>query len=831
MNCTNTFNVFKRETAAYFNAPIAYIFTIVFILLSSSLYMAQFFVVGVADMRPFFLILPYILAVFMPAVTMRLWAEEKRGNTLELLLTFPMRTQDIVIGKFKASFLFYLAALAGTLPIPVMLEVLGNPDPGMMLGGYLGAIFLGAFYLAIGIFISGFCRDQIVAFILAMVVCFGLHLIGTDFMASSIDSWMPGFGSFLSQFLGSAGHFESFAKGVMDSRDILYFVVGIVIFLALNGVWLEGRMKPGSKKLFTAAAVISIGIFLTGNWFLSGISMGRYDLTEGKIYTTSEATKRILKGLKVPVTAKFYVSPVDKMPTGMKTLEQDVIDKLDELRIAANGNFQYKIFHMEAANVMSREAGQEESLEQQLEKKGIQPYQVRAIEADEVQVRLVYSALTLAYKEKAEEIIPRITPDNMHEMEYRVMSKVFRMTMPEMPAITLVAPFEEKQLDPQMASLLKQLGGQVPEAYREDAFELLERALQYEGYNVTRIKKISKEEPIPAGTKTLVMVGPESLSERERYEINRFLHGGGTLFLAVQQYQYQYDMTGGSLKIVPQKMNPEINALLSEWGFEVDDYVLVDEQHDVINLSGAARMGPFEVAVPVKAPIQILVTESGMNPDVSITSRLSPIFYLWGTSVKVFDTVKNTGLKVETLLSSSKSSWTVPMPQTGELTPNSLIKQQAGRSGPFPLALMVQGQFADIWKEREVPAWSADVVDASQPAAAEEKPSAVTPAPGKMVLIGAAMPFQKNLLQSGGHLNFFINAVDALALGDELITIRSKQPIDRSFGRVSAASKIAWRTIATLGVPVLIAALGFIRMLMRRQAKQNYLKSLAAASV
>lgn len=830
MNLSNVMNVFKREAAAYFNAAIAYIFIIVFVLIAGGLFMTQFFIIGLAEMRPFFLMLPYILAVFMPAVTMRLWAEEKRGNTLELLLTFPMKTQEIVLGKFLASLLFYIAALVGTLTIPVMLEVLGNPDTGMMVGGYIGAVLLGAFYLAVGIFISGFCRDQIVAFILAMMICFGLHLVGTDFMASSIDSWLPGFGSFLSEFLGTTKHFESFAKGVLDVRDTLYFLIGIVIFLSLNAFWLEGRMKPSSKKIFTVAAILSIGIFLSGNWLLSSFSLGRFDLTEGKIYTTSDATRRIFKELKAPVLAKFYVSRADKMPTGMKTLEQDVLDKLDELRVASNGTFQYKVFHMEAANVTEQRAeGAEESMEEQLEKKGIQPYQVRAIESDEVQVRLVYSALTLAYKEKAEEMIPRITPDNLHELEYRLVSKVYRMTLPSTPGVTIVAPYEEKQLDPQMASILAQLGGKMPEGYRDDKYELLDLALQYEGYTVTRIKSLSEKEPIAPETKTLVVMEPKELNERQRYELNRFVLGGGSLLLAVQEYMYGYDMSGRDLTVNPEKQNPGVNALLAEWGFEVDDNILVDEQHDVINLGGA-KMGPFDMAVPVKVPIQILITQTGMNSNVSITSRLSPLFYLWGTALKLNDAkITQNNLKVETLLSSTKDSWTVPAPP-GALTPQSLTKQPESKNGPLPLAIMVQGQFPDAFKDKAVPAWPVEgPIDASQPPpAAPETPGAVTPAPGKLILIGAATPFQKHMLKSGGHLNLFVNSVDALTLGDELITIRSKQPIDRSLGRVSTPSKIAWRAFVTLIIPALIAAIGFLRALIRRQAKQHYLKQYAA---
>ncbi len=819
--------VFRRELAAYFNAAIAYIFIIVFIFLNGGLFMTQFFVIGLAEMRPFFALLPFVLSIFLPAVTMRLWAEEKRGNTLELLLTFPMATHELVIGKFLASLFFYAAALASTLTIPVMLHFLGQPDMGAIAGGYLGAFLLGSFFLAIGIFISGLCKDQIVAFITAMIICLGLYLTGTEFIASSIDGWIPGLGSFLRQFIGCAGHYESFARGVADNRDILYFLAGTVIFLVLNGYWLEGRMKPGAKKIFSGAVMVSLAIFLAGNWLLAGVSIGRFDLTEGKLYTISKSTEKIFKSLKTPVTAKYYVSPADKMPTGMKTLEQEVVGKLDELRVASGGKFQYKIFHMEAANVVaSPEKQEEDSMEKQLQKKGIQPFQVRAIESDEVAVRLVYSSISLAYKEKPEETIARVIPENIHELEYMVMARVYRMTLPEIPKVTIVAPFQDMAANPELAAILRQLGaGANAGSYREDPYELLDRAVEYEGYEVRRIRLV-KDEPIPAGTKTLVIIEPKGMDERQKYEINRFLRGGGSVFMAVQNYNYKYQPVERGLEIVAEDNRPNVNSLLRAWGVEVEEAILVDQQHDLVNLSSGG-VGPFEMSVPVKVPTQILVTGTGMNPDVSITSRLSPIFYLWGTALKFDDAkIQSQGLKVEKLLSSTRESWTAPFAE-GTILPELLANTGESRQGPFMLAAFIQGQFADAYAgKKDVPSWS---VEGGPAPAREAAPAPVTPAPGKLILVGASTPFQKSLIRGGGHLNFFMNSVDALTLGDALIDIRSKQPIDRSIGRISSPAKVAWKFFAIFFIPIAAACAGASRVLLRRRTKQNYMKSLASA--
>lgn len=824
----NLLTVLRRELAAYFNSSIASIFLVIFTLLNGGLFMTQFFLIGRVDMRAFFYTLPFFLSVFLPAISMRLWAEEKRGNTQELLLTFPMRAHELVLGKFFASFLFYLIALVCTFPIPVMLMVLGRPDLGAILGGYVGAALLGGFFLAIGTLVSGFYRDQIAAFILSMMVCFGLYLAGTEFVAASVDGWVPGLGSFLRHFLGAADHYVAFAKGVIDNRDVLYFLVGSTAALVLNGFWIEGRMRPKAASIFTTAALISAGIFLLSNWLITGVPLGRFDMSQGRSYTVSPATRKILKGLASPAIVKFYVSSADKMPTAMKTLEQDVRDKLEELRVASGGHFQYQIFHMDAATAIEG-ARKEDTMEARLSKKGLQPFSVESVQSDEVGVRLIYSGLTISYKERPEEVLPQVHPGNLDDLEYALMSKIYRMTLPEVPKVALMAPYSEKSVDPNLMMLLQQLGGQVPESYRDDPYEYLQMGLESEGYPVSRIS-LDEKSGIPEGTKTLAVVEPGNLTERQKYEINRFLCGGGSLFLAVQNYEFNYKPEGlGSVVLVPSEKEPAINDLLSVWGFGVETSVLADEQCEAITLSGGGRGSLFGMSIPVKFPVQILLTDAEMNAKTSITARLSAFFYLWGSALRIEDArMKAQNLKVETLLHSTRHSWTVPF-KSGSMTASDLGRGSKSVRGPFPLAVLAEGQFADAFKGKAVPEWVSAAPPVPGATAKKEKPSALSLKPGKLLLIGAATPFQKQLMQSGGHLNFFLNAMDVLTLGDALIGIRSKGQVSHALPKVSAPAKVAWRIFVMFLVPALIAIAGFGRAYMRRRAKQLYLKSLTAS--
>jgi ABC-2 type transport system permease protein len=239
MRATTT--IFKREFAAYFNSPIAYIFIIAFLVLNGGLFMTQFFLNQAADLRGFFEPLPLFLIFFIPAVSMRLWAEDKRTGTFELLMTLPMGAGEVMLGKYFAALAFYLITLIATLPMPIMVSVLGNPDMGTITSGYIGAAFLGALYLAIGTFASGLTRDQISAVILGIMACFLIFLIGSPGVAATLDGWLPGMGTFLQKYVGLSDHYGSMQRGIIALGDLAYFVSLTGIFLALNAFWLEGR--------------------------------------------------------------------------------------------------------------------------------------------------------------------------------------------------------------------------------------------------------------------------------------------------------------------------------------------------------------------------------------------------------------------------------------------------------------------------------------------------------------------------------------------------------------------------------------------------------------
>lgn len=237
----NSLNIAYKEFRIYFRTPIAYIFMVVFLTMMSWLFFwvgdAPFFKRGVVEMRGFFSTLPTIFLFFIPAISMRMWSEEKKQGTIEVLLTMPLNGAEVVLGKFLAGLGLLGVTLLLTAPIPIILSIIGDPDLGPIWGGYVGGFFLGAAYLAMGLFASSLTENQIVAFILAVVLCFVFYFCGYFSLQGILPSMLESFFTKLSLYK----HFLSIQRGVLDTRDIIYYLSIILFFLYLNVLVIKRR--------------------------------------------------------------------------------------------------------------------------------------------------------------------------------------------------------------------------------------------------------------------------------------------------------------------------------------------------------------------------------------------------------------------------------------------------------------------------------------------------------------------------------------------------------------------------------------------------------------
>jgi len=233
--------VFKRELASYFATPLAYVFILIFLVLSGvfTFYLGGFFESGQANLAPFFNFHPWLYLFLVPAIAMRLWAEERKSGTIELLMTLPITRFDAVTGKFLAAWAFAGLALLLTFPMVITVNYLGEPDNGAIITGYIGSWLLAGAYLAIGSCMSALAKNQVIAFILAVSVCFLFIVSGFPMVLDGLSGWAPQWLVDAVASLSFLTRFDAISKGVIDLRDLLYFLTLIAAWLAATAVVID----------------------------------------------------------------------------------------------------------------------------------------------------------------------------------------------------------------------------------------------------------------------------------------------------------------------------------------------------------------------------------------------------------------------------------------------------------------------------------------------------------------------------------------------------------------------------------------------------------------
>ena len=231
----NLGTIFKRELASYFLTPLAYIFIVIFLLLNGIFT----FYLGQSDLQPFFEFHPYLYLILIPPVAMRLWAEEHKSGSIELLMTLPISLAEAVLGKFLAAWCFTAVALVGTFPIWFTVSYLGDPDHGIILAGYLGSLLMAGAYLAIGSAMSAVTQNQVIAFVISVLVCFLFIVSGFPIVLDFFSGWAPAFVVNAIASLSFLTHFDAIIQGVIDLKDIVYFASLIGFWLFANAVLVE----------------------------------------------------------------------------------------------------------------------------------------------------------------------------------------------------------------------------------------------------------------------------------------------------------------------------------------------------------------------------------------------------------------------------------------------------------------------------------------------------------------------------------------------------------------------------------------------------------------
>ena len=333
-----------KETAIFFASPVAYLFLATFAAVTLFVFFwgAAFFARNIADVRPLFEWMPILLIFLASALTMRMWSEERRSGTLEYVHAQPVPLWHFILGKFLACLGLLLVALLITLPLPVTVALLGDLDWGPVGAGYLATFLLGAAYLSMGLFVSARSDNQIVSLISAAALCGVFYLLGTstitDFFGVQAAQWL--------RQLGTGARFESITRGVIDLRDLYYYLSLVAVFLVLNALVLErerwsGAARAGGHGGARLLAGLLIANALAGNLWLGQLKGLRVDVTEGRLYSISEATGNYLRQLREPLLIRGYFSA--RTHPLLAPLVPQLEDLLKEYEIAGDGKLRLEI--------------------------------------------------------------------------------------------------------------------------------------------------------------------------------------------------------------------------------------------------------------------------------------------------------------------------------------------------------------------------------------------------------------------------------------------------------------------------------------------------------
>lgn len=631
----------RGELRGYFDHPTAYLLAVAFLVLSLFLTFRTMYASGAASLRPFFDLLPILFAVFIPAATMRSLAEERKSGTLEWLTANPIQETELVLGKFLGDWVFVLVALAGSLPTAVGLLLVSEADPGIVVAQYVGAALLAAQLVALGLWASSLTRNQISAFIVAAGLSFLLFLIGLPVVQIGLPPLLSGALARLSL----VAHFQNVARGVVDLRDVLYFLSTGALFLALTvAVLIKDRLsrkRPDYRRLRVGAG-LAILLVLVLN-LLGGHIRGRLDLTRDRLFTLAPGSREILGKLDDLVQVKLFAS--DELPPEIQLQLRDVRDLLSDLRKASNGKLV----------VQELNPDKDESAAAEASSLGVSPVEFNVLRDDEFQVKRGYYGLAVLYADE-QEIIPVI--QRTDDLEFRLTSSIHGMTTTERPGVAFLQGFGMKS-DYELPGL---------------------RANLADRYSVRTIRMAPDSTPPISmdSTRVVVLAGPtQALDSVALGRLRDFVEGGGAALLLLEP-----------ILLDPQSPQPMpvfsgLEPLLEGWGLRFNPSLVADlASSEQVSLG---QRGFFNVIAPY--PLWPIVVPAG---DHITTRSLSSLTLSWAGALEITDSATVTPLwqtseagvlRSPTLPIYPDQNWDTPREELGERTVAAAVDPGAAEEG------------------------------------------------------------------------------------------------------------------------------------------------------
>lgn len=587
----------KKDVKGYFDQPAAYILIVPFVAILSYVYFSDALLLGEASLRPLFTVdfaierpsLPWLLAIFVPAATMRLLAEENRDGTLEILLTHPIQGWIVLISKFLSGFLFVAFAIILTIGIPIAVQTAGDLDIGAAIGEYVGSMFLAASFVAIGLFTSSLTRNQIVAFILGLSFTMVLMIMGLDIVAVTLPTQL----ATLLQDLSPVTHFSSVARGVIHLRDVIYFIALVSTFLSATFLMVRGRTLSHKatqyRNLQLGVAGLIVFSLLIG-W--SGTTIGgRIDLTEDKLFTMSPATSDILSQLDDILTIELFESR--EPPVQVSLVSRDVNDFLDDFSASSDGK----------VRLVKRFPDDSENETRKAQLAGVPPIQFNVQSQGELQIKTGYLGLAMTYLDKRE-VIPFIS--SVDGFEYRLASLANKMLREDKKTVGFLSGHGEKS--------------------PTNGFQSFSAMLS-DSYNVTDI--LVEEDIVPdlSGIDVVIIAGPDrNIPDQVLAALRQYIDSGGKAMILIDSVLIDRS------RLIAQK-NPNSFAYFPrEYGVVIEPDLVFDLQSNE-TLSFGTQVGSVYLPYPFWARVPVISKKVAGNVDTALIP--------WGSSLGISEEARS----------------------------------------------------------------------------------------------------------------------------------------------------------------------------------------------
>lgn len=571
----------RRELGAYFSTPIAFVFIVAFLAASGA---ATFYVGGFLESRNaslaiFFSYLPPLFVILVPAVGMRLWAEERGQGTVELLMTLPLTAWQAVLGKFLAAWAFVTITVALTFPVWITVNWLGSPDNGVIAAGYIGAILMAGAILAGSAAVSGLTRSQVIAFVYGVFVSLVLMVAGLDLILDAITGWAPQSLINLIASFSLVTHFDEMTRGVLEPRSVIFFVTLIILFLFVNRQVVDIR-----REFARAGSLIAVVLFLGVNLLAYfGLGGTRIDFTEDRIYTVSPATRAVLAGLEEPVTLRLYLSSalVNEAPE-VRLYASRIDELLRTYERLADGKIRVeRVDPVPFSSAEDRAVGYE-LVGFPLSRAGEQGYigLVGTNSVDQIETIPAFGGAREAY------------------LEYDITRLISRLSSPSEPVIGVIDSlglFGNAATGRNPATVIETLGAD---------------------YRLVQVSASTTR--IPDEVEVLVLIHPHDLTPNALYAIDQFVLRGGPV-LAFLDPLAEHSPPNPNNPVVPQFPGSTLDPLLAAWGVQMLADKVVGDQDMALALRAQAGN---EIQTVDYVP-WLIVDQDNINPDDIVTGQLT----------------------------------------------------------------------------------------------------------------------------------------------------------------------------------------------------------------